>query len=201
MKKLFCHIAAAVTVLSAALSTETAGAQETMADAIKAGIEKTKYSFSAEGRKAWKPEFTARNYSGFVTGGPFITGGVRISDRRTLGLALWQGDTYVDAVPGDFYSVSAGLYTRRYFHLGSRDIVAFYSDLAVGGGYIYRVTGGCYNTQTGEVYSEMDENPGDMFLAFFWQPGIRFRIWRNLHIFLGPAIGTYTVGAHLGFGL
>ena len=176
-------------------------AQETMADAIKAGFEKTKYTFSAEGRKAWKPEFTLREYSGLVTSGPFVTGGVRINGRRTLGLALWQGETYIDAVPGNFYTVFAGLYTRRYFHLGKRDIVAFYSDLTFGGGYIYKIEGGCYDIDTGEVYREMDEKPGDMYVAFSWQPGIRFRIWRNIHIFLGPTIGTYSLGVHLGFGL
>ena len=114
---------------------------QTMVDDTKVWIDEWKYAFSAEGRRAWKPEFTVRTYAGFFTGGPAITGGIRIDDKRTLGLMLWQGRTYIDAAPGSIYSVSAGLYMRRYFHLGKRDIVALYSDLAVGGGCIYKVGG------------------------------------------------------------
>ena len=31
---------------------------------------------------------------------------------------------------------------RRYFHLGKKDIVALYSDVAFGAGYVYKVNGG-----------------------------------------------------------
>lgn len=36
--------------------------------------------------------------------------------------------------------------------------------------------------------------------AATWQPGIRFRFWKNLHLFLGPTISTNTIGIHLGVG-
>jgi len=160
-----------------------------------------KESFSYEGRKAWKPEFTVRCYAGFVTEGPSITGGIRIDDKRTLGLMLSQGNTYIDAAPGNILSVSAGLYMRRYFHLGSKDIVAFYSDLSVGAGYVYEVRGKYWtNYETGEKYERIDDSQGDILFVAAWQPGVRFRFWRNLHLFLGPTISTNTIGLHLGIG-
>ena len=174
---------------------------QTMADDVRTWVEGWKNAFSQEGRKNWKPEFTARMYSGFFTEGPAITGGVKIDDKRTLGLMVWQGKTYIDAAPGNIYSVSAGLCMRRYFHIGKRDIVALYSDLALGAGYIYKVDGKYrYNTQTGEKIQQLEENPGDVEYAATWQPGIRFRFWKNMHLFLGPTISTNTVGLHLGVG-
>ena len=74
------------------LSGLSAGAQ-TMADDAKTWAGGWKYAFSQEGRQNWKPEFTARQYAGFVTEGPAITGGVRIDDKRTFGLMVWQGKT------------------------------------------------------------------------------------------------------------
>ena len=174
---------------------------QTMADDIKVWAEDWKYAFSAERRQAWKPEFTARVYAGFVTEGPAITGGVRVDDKRTLGLMVWQGKTYIDAAPGTVYNVSAGLYMRRYFHLGKKDIVALYSDFAVGAGYVYKVNGKYWeNTETGEKTEMIEDSPGDIIFAATWQPGIRFRFWRNVHLFLGPTISTNTVGLHLGVG-
>jgi len=174
---------------------------QTMADDTKTWADGWKYAFSAEGRKAWKPEFTARLYAGFVTEGPAVTAGVRIDDKRTMGLMVWQGNTYIDAAPADIYSVSAGLYMRRYFHIGKKGIVALYSDFAVGAGYIYKVDGKYWvNTETGEKTKRVDETPGDVEFAATWQPGIRFRFWRNVHLFLGPTISTNTVGLHLGVG-
>ena len=174
---------------------------QTMADDIKVWAEDWKYAFSAERRQAWKPEFTARVYAGFVTEGPAITGGVRVDDKRTLGLMVWQGETYIDAAPGAVYNVSAGLYMRRYFHLGKKDIVALYSDFAVGAGYVYKVNGKYWeNTETGEKTEIIEDSPGDIKFAATWQPGIRFRFWRNVHLFLGPTISTNTVGLHLGVG-
>ena len=178
----------------------TASAQ-TMADDMKIWAEGWKYAFSAEGRKAWKPEFSARLYAGFVTEGPAITGGVRIDDKRALGLMVWQGKTHIDAAPADIYSVSGGLYMRRYFHLGQKDIVALYSDFAIGAGYVYKIDGGyMHNTETGETVRTTDYEKGQVLFAATLQPGVRFRFWRNLHLFLGPTISTNTVGLHLGVG-
>lgn len=39
-------------------------------------------------------------------------GGIRLDERRTLGAALWKGNTYIDHVPGHYDTVFAGLYTQ-----------------------------------------------------------------------------------------
>lgn len=174
---------------------------QTMADDARSWTEGWKYAFSQEGRQNWKPEFTARLYAGFVTEGPAITGGVRIDDKRTFGLMVWQGKTWIDAAPASVYSISTGLYMRRYFHLGQKDIVAFYCDFAIGAGYVYKMNGGYMtNTETGETVKTTDYSKGDVLFAATLQPGIRFRFWKNLHLFLGPTVSTNTVGLHLGVG-
>ncbi|MCR4859112.1 MAG: hypothetical protein K5910_00430 [Bacteroidales bacterium] len=166
---------------------------QTMREDVSTWAEGWRQAFSREGRKAWKPEFTIRYYAGFVTEGPAVTGAVRIDDKRSFGLMAWQGRTYIDAAPGDVYSLSAGLFMRRYFHLGGKDVVAFYSDLALGAAYIYKVEGNFTSVL-------IDDSPGDVLIAAAWQPGIRFRFWRNLHLFLGPTLSTNTIGLHLGIG-
>lgn len=192
-------------ILAAALfvSTMVSLKAQTMADDAKVWADGWKHAFSAEGREAWKPEFTARVYAGFFTEGPAVTGGIRIDDKRTLGLMLWKGNTYIDAAPARVHSISTGLYMRRYFHLGKKDIVALYSDFAIGAGYIYRIDGGFMtNVETGETVRTYDQNSeGDILFAATWQPGVRFRFWKNLHLFLGPTISTNTIGFHLGVGL
>ena len=174
---------------------------QTFADDAKVWADGWKHAFSQEGRQNWKPEFTARLYAGFVTEGPAITGGVRIDDKRTFGLMVWQGKTWIDAAPASVYSLSGGLYMRRYFHLGQKDIVALYCDLAIGAGYVYKMNGGFMtNTETGETVKTTDYSKGDVLFAATLQPGVRFRFWKNLHLFLGPTVSTNTVGLHLGVG-
>lgn len=174
---------------------------QTFADDAKVWADGWKHAFSQEGRQNWKPEFTARLYAGFVTEGPAITGGVRIDDKRTFGLMVWQGQTWIDAAPASVYSLSGGLYMRRYFHLGQKDIVALYCDLAIGAGYVYKMSGGYMtNVETGETVKTTDYSKGDVLFAATLQPGIRFRFWKNLHLFLGPTVSTNTVGLHLGVG-
>ena len=174
---------------------------QTFADDAKVWAEGWKHAFSQEGRQNWKPEFTARLYAGFVTEGPAITGGVRIDDKRTFGLMVWQGKTWIDAAPASVHSLSGGLYMRRYFHLGQKDIVALYCDFAIGAGYVYKMNGGYMtNVETGETVKTTDYSKGDVLFAATLQPGIRFRFWKNLHLFLGPTVSTNTVGLHLGVG-
>lgn len=193
MKRLF--------VISIALLTSLAAGAQTMADDAITWAEGWKYAFSQEGRQNWKPEFTARLYAGFVTEGAAVTGGVRIDDKRTIGLMVWQGKTWIDAAPASVYSISTGLYMRRYFHFGQKDIVALYCDFAVGAGYVYKMDGGYMtNAETGESVKTTDYNKGDVLFAATLQPGVRFRFWKNLHLFLGPTVSTNTVGLHLGVG-
>jgi len=173
---------------------------QTMADDVSTWAGGWKYAFSEEGRKAWKPEFTARYSSGFVTDGPAVTGGVRIDGKRTFGLMAGVGSTFINAAPGHVQTVSAGLYMRRYFHVGKKDIFAFYSDATVGAAYVYEVTGHTQIDDTGETVLLIDDRPGDILPYAAWHPGIRVRFWRNIHLFLGPAIATNTMGFHLGIG-
>lgn len=86
-------------VIELALLIGLTATAQTMADDARSWTEGWKYAFSQEGRQNWKPEFTARLYAGFVTEGLAITGGVRIDDKRTFGLMVWQGKTWIDAAP------------------------------------------------------------------------------------------------------
>ena len=172
---------------------------QTMTDDFQSMVEGYKYAFSKEGRMEWRPEFTIRTYGGLVTGGQAVTGGLRINQSLTLGLMAWSGKSYIDAVPAHIFNVSAGVYMRNYLHLGKRDIFAFYSDLAMGAEYIYRVDGKYWN-RDGEQIEMVKASPGDWRFAATWQPGIRIRFLKSLHLFLGPTLSTNTIGAHLGLG-
>ena len=66
---------------------------------------------------------------------------------------------------------------------------------------MYKVNGKYWeNTETGEKTEIIEDSPGDIIFAASWQPGIRIRFRRNVHLFLGPTISTNTVGLHLGVG-
>lgn len=191
-----------LTILAALIfSAGISYAQDTTADDLSLWANEWKYAFSKEGVKEWKPELTLRYYTGLVTTGPMLTGGVKVDEKRTFALFVGQGDTYLDYAPGHRYSISAGLNFRRYWHLGKRKIFAFYSDLYAGAGWIYKIKGKYYgNAETGEQWEAIDDNVGDVLFVGGWQPGIRVRCYRNLHIFLGPTIATDCLGLHLGIG-
>lgn len=193
------HIVVALTLFATSIM---ASAQETMAEAIAAGpLKEWKQAFSEEGRQSWKPELTLRLYAGLLTSGPMITGGIRVDERRTLGLFAGHGDTYIDHAPGDLMSVRIGIAYRKYKHLGKRKIVSLYSDFYAGAAYIYEVKGKYQaNIVTGEQWEIIDDNPGDILFVGGWQPGIRVRCYRNLHLFLGPTFATDCIGLHLGIG-
>lgn len=191
----------AVLILAIAILSCPSILAQTKSDDAVDWAREWKYAFSKEGRKNWKPEITGRVYAGFITGGPAITGGVRIDDKRTLGLMLWKGNKWIDSEPAHVYSISTGLYIRRYVHFGKKDIVALYNDIAIGAGYVYKIN--CeyrMDPVSGEPYNPIDDNEGDVFFCATWQPGIRIRLVKNLHIFLGPTLATNTVGFHLGAG-
>ena len=160
-----------------------------------------KESFSAEGRKNWKPEFTVRGNVGIFTGGAILSGGLRIDEKRTLGLMLGEQSIYYDAEPATVHYINTSLFWRRYFHLGERQRTAFYSDLSVGVGWIYQVEESFwYNEWTGEWEGGVDDEPGDVYPIISWQPGIRVRFYKNIHLFFGPTLATNCMGVHLGFG-
>ncbi|MGN0202583.1 MAG: hypothetical protein ACI399_06765 [Candidatus Cryptobacteroides sp.] len=161
-----------------------------------------KHAFSKEGVKDWKPEFTLRFYTGLVTDGPMLTGGVRIDEKRSLSLFACKGDTYLDYAPGSLYSICAGLNFRRYWHLGKNKVVSLYSDLYAGGGWIYKIDGKYHGDPDSGNYEEViDDNVGDPVFIIGWQPGIRLTCCKNLHLFIGPTIATSCLGIHLGIGI
>ena len=76
-------------------------------------------------------------------------------------------------------------------HLDKKDVTALYSDVIAGARRIYRVAG--------EGPSIL-VSPGDVFFNLDWQPGLRLRFYKNIHVFLGPTIGRASVGFHIGLG-
>lgn len=158
-------------------------------------------AFSAEGREQWKPEFTFRGKVGIYSEGLVLSGGVRIDGKRTLGLMLGYGHLIDDAAPGDIYSIHTSAFLRRYVHLGKRDIVALYGDFSIGAAWIYKVTGKySYFPETG-MTEVITDNPGDVRFLLAFEPGVRVRVHRNIHLFLGPTISSSCFGLHLGFGI
>lgn len=160
-----------------------------------------KSAFSADGRQNWKPEFTLRCLNSFFFKGSLASGGVRVDDKRTLGLMVGHGMTHVDAAPGDLHQIQSALFMRRYFHLGKNDVVAIYSDLEVGGLWTYKVDGKyATDNKTGEVIEKINTDPGDVMFIVAWEPGLRIRFYKNLHLFVGPSVSNEYIGVHCGLG-
>ncbi len=163
-----------------------------------------KESFSAEGRKNWKPEVTVRGNLGIYAGGFAVTGGVRLDEKRTLGLMAGKNVNVYTITPGytDVNSFSAALYGRRYFHLGERKIFSLYSDLALGAAFVTDLEG-AYWVDPVDGATKKDDisvEKGDVQFYISWQPGVRVRCYKNLHLFLGPTLSSHCLGVHLGIG-
>jgi hypothetical protein len=163
-----------------------------------------KESFSDEGRKNWKPEVTVRGNLGIYAGGFAVTGGVRIDEKRTLGLMAGKNVNVYTVTHGytDVNSFSAALYGRRYFHLGERKIFSFYSDLALGAAFVTDLEG-AYWVDPVDGTTKKDDisvDKGDVQFYVSWQPGIRVRFFDNVHLFLGPTLSSHCLGVHLGIG-
>ena len=158
-----------------------------------------RHAFSRDGVSEWRPEFTVRYTSGFFTDGPALTGGVRVDNKRTLGFFAGQWTYHIDKNDCSVRTMGGGTYMRRYIHLGKRDIVALYSDVAAGLAGVYRIDGGFTDPDTG-IWRGSSKQPGDIVTFASWQPGIRVRIYNNLHIFAGPTVATKCYGFHVGLG-
>lgn len=165
-----------------------------------------KESFSAEGRKNWKPEVTVRGNLGIYAGGFAVTGGVSIDEKRTLGLMAGKNVNVYTITPGytDVNSFSAALYGRRYFHLGERKIFSLYSDLALGAAVVTDIEGAYWvDPDPIDGTTKMDDisvENGDVQFYLSWQPGVRVRFFDNVHLFLGPTLSSHCLGVHLGIG-
>lgn len=163
-----------------------------------------KESFSAEGRKNWESEVTVRGNLGIYAGGFAVTGGVRIDEKRTLGLMVGKNVNVYTITPGytDVNSFNAALYGRRYFHLGERKRFSLYSDLALGAAVVTDIEG-AYWVDSVDGTTKIDDisvDKGDVQFYFSWQPGVRVRFFDNAHLFLGPTLSTHCLGVHLGLG-
>ena len=163
-----------------------------------------KESFSAEGRKNWKSEVTVRGNLGIYAGGFAVTGGVRIDEKRTLGLMAGKNVNVYTITPGytDVNSFSAALYGRRYFHLGERKIFSLYSDLALGAAFVTDLEGAYWVDPVDGATKKEDisVDKGDVQFYLSWQPGVRVRFFDNVHLFLGPTLSSHCMGVHLGIG-
>lgn len=163
-----------------------------------------KESFSVEGRENWKPEVTVRGNVGIYAAGFAVTGGVRIDEKRTLGLMVGKTENVYTITPGytDVNGFSAALYGRRYLHLGERKIFSFYSDLALGAAVVTGMEG-AYWVDPIDGTTKMDDidvERGDVQFYLSWQPGMRVRFYKNIHLFLGPTFSSHCMGVHLGLG-
>ena len=163
-----------------------------------------KESFSAEGRENWKSEVTVRGNLGIYASGFAVTGGVRIDEKRTLGLMAGKNVNVYTVTHGytDVNSFSAALYGRRYFYLGERKIFSLYSDLALGAAFVTDLEG-AYWVDPVDGTTKKDDisvDKGDVQFYVSWQPGIRVRFFDNVHLFLGPTLSSHCLGVHLGIG-
>ena len=147
----------------------------------------------AEKKYDLRPEFTARATAQLFQSDYTVSGGVNVNNKNTYGLMLGYKEVCDDATPADIYVITSSLYYRHYFHLGKRKVCAFYIDANVGAGWVYKTN-----------YWPEDDYPlyetGDCGLILSLEPGFRVRLYKNLHIFLGPTVSVENFGLHLGIG-
>lgn len=151
--------------------------------------------FSKEDIK-WKPEFTVRTEVTIPGFGYMASLGVRINDKWTVGLMPGFHETHHDADMVNEHSFSANVYVRRYFHLGPQQRVSFFVDGLIGADINQKVEH-VFDKDFTEVgrYAK-----GATYFNAAIEPGVRLRIYKNIHIFTGPLFGTRYFGLHLGAG-
>lgn len=148
----------------------------------------------AEKKYNLRPEFTARATAQFFHMDYTVSGGVNVNNKNTYGLMLGYKEMYDGAAPADMYAITSSLYYRHYFHLGKRQVCAFYIDANVGACWVYKT-----NYRPGD---DCLVEAGDCGLILSVEPGFRVRLYKNLHIFLGPtaSLGLGNFGLHFGIG-
>lgn len=157
-------------------------------------FESVKAHLSAEGRKAWKPEFSLRANVMIYMGSIDLTGGIRTSPNKVFGLGVGRSSVYYDAYPAHAYRVNLYLYHRHYLPIDKHRRFSLYSDLIGGGSYVYKVSG--YFDESHSAPTEV----GKINWWFSWQPGLSIRLWGKSNIFFGPTIGP-SYGVHLGIAI
>lgn len=154
-------------------------------------FEEVKAHLSAEGRKNWKPEFSVRGVGMFYHESATLTGGVRTSPNKVFGLGLGHSWVIYDANPARAKHLDFFLYHRHYIPLDRKRRFSLYSDLMIGGSYVYEAKG-----------HVIDGSPkaGVCRWYFSWEPGLSIRLWGKSNLFLGPTIGP-SIGLHLGLAI
>ena len=160
-------------------------AQETVPDSFDVYSHKNS-SFTSN----WKAEFSVRTgvqvYYKFTD----FTAGYRITPSHVLGAGFGFGNRYYDAVPADDYHYRFFLYHRFYLPLDRNHRFSFYSDILMGGKYVYKAT---------SDQPDVDRK-GSWGWLWSWQPGLSIRVWGKSNIFFGPNIGP-SPGLHIGIAL
>lgn len=201
MKRIIITISAAFLLFSAA--AQNADTTSTVIDEklnfeepnfmVSTYFESVRAHLSAEGRKAWKPEFSLRANAMIYVGSFDLTGGIRTSPNKVFGLGVGRCSVFHDAIPASSYRMTFYLYHRHYLPIDKKRRFSLYSDLSGGGSYVYKVSGS----------TERDEGlpkTGSWGWWYSWQPGISIRLWGKSNIFFGPSIGP-SIGAHLGIAI
>ena len=154
-------------------------------------FEQVKAHLSAEGRKNWKPEFSVRAVGMFYHESVTLTGGIRTSPNKVFGLGLGHSWVTYDANPAQASHIDFFLYHRHYIPLDRKRRISLYSDLMVGGSYVYEASG-----------YVVDGSPkaGVCKWYFSWEPGLSIRLWGKSNLFLGPTIGP-SIGLHFGLAI
>jgi hypothetical protein len=174
---------------------------------INSYFDGVKAHLSAEGRKAWKPEFSLRANVMLLDGSVNLTGGIRTSQNKVFGLGAGWGQRFFIYEPelrpvGQRLTIY--LYHRHYIPLGHRQRVSFYSDIMGGGMYVYKMSGSdvptAYPAQAGDPLWWFTCKPGGLSWYFSWQPGIAIRMWGKSNFFFGLSIGP-SYGVHAGIAL
>ena len=156
-------------------------------------LESVKAHLSAEGRKAWKPEFSLRANATIFVGTIDVTAGIRTSPNKVFGIYAGRAAVWHDAIPAHSYRLHLCLYHRHYLPLDRRRRFSLYSDLLGGGSYVYKVSGP----------PERDAGlpaTGSWGWWYSWQPGLSIRLWGKSNLFFGPTVGP-SFGAHLGIAI
>ena len=156
--------------------------------------EEWRAAFSAEGRKNWKPEFTARGSMGFYEIQKSFSVGIKVDEYRTLGIMYAESESGSSSSDTDYYS-KVMAHFRRYFPLGKKGTFAFYGDVNLGVAIVTKVELGPMADK-----EEFHEKPGNVWPMVELQPGIRLRLFGNAHIFFGPSITSVHTGLHIGVG-
>lgn len=210
MKYILFTILAALTMVSAAAqepdttSTSTVVGEKLDFEApqviTETYFESVKAHLSKEGRQAWKPEFSVRGNVMIFVGSVDVTAGIRTSPNKVFGIYAGRAAVFHDAIPAHSYRLHLCLYHRHYIPLDRNRRFSLYSDLLVGGSYLYKVTGDEPQPRfPGDRPAQLPKT-GTMDWWYSWQPGLSIRMWGKSNIFFGPTIGP-SYGVHLGIAI